>query len=99
MLLKEASRTRLEFISSITFDFKTRVSTQQKFFKTRFAMNQPCLQNKICFQYEGWISAPNKKKQTNKTNNITRKKIKIILTTVHPLSKWGARARCCRVLT
>ena len=36
-------------------------------FKTRFAMNQPCLQNKICFQCEGWPSALSTKKQTFKT--------------------------------
>ena len=48
-------------------------------FKTRFAMNQPCLQNKICFLCDEWTSAINTKKQT-KTTTITKKEIKILTT-------------------
>ena len=42
-------------------------------------MNQPCFQNKICFQCEGGHQPSI---QRNKKNNIKRKKRKIILTTV-----------------
>ena len=35
---------------------------------------------------------------TTRTKKELKKKRKIIFTTVNTLSKWGAKARCCRVL-
>ena len=42
-------------------------------FKTKFAMNQPCLQSKTCFKFEGSTSALNTTKQHKTT--ITRSKL------------------------
>ena len=59
MLQLEASRPRLVGQSVCR-------KVGRSVFKTRFAMNQPCLQNKICFQCEGDISPQHKETKKQK---------------------------------